>query len=437
MLTEHATVTAPSHAPSPSSVHAPISPSFNGQRLTAPAAPARWRRWLMPTVYVIFFGTLAVLTFLYRHELSELFEAPPPKVGPPRVEPVSVLGPGLVAVASGTPLEQRLRVAAATYENIEYPLLNVTGYVIARLGAGADHAESRWDFAAAEIATTYGDWINAKAAVVYAEQQAVNVKNLADANVKFKDAVYERKKGLENIGADTKETVASAKYDLEQAKLQRDKDIHDAEKVVKDAVRNRGLLERRLLEAGIDPDVVVQGKDGLVLVVADVPEAKVAQVRPGQACEAQFFSYQDATYKGRVGRLGPSVSKEKRTLRVTFELRDAASKLLPGMFADIGLGTETRKVLSVPTEAVLHAGKSDYVLKEESPGAFRVVEVKVDEPRLAPAAGQDGFAAECRSRIPVLEGLREGDRVVSTGSILLKPVMVKALTNGHNNGTTH
>jgi len=391
----------------------------------------------MPAVYATFFGALAVLTFCYRHELGELFQAPPPKSGPPRTEPVSVMGPGLVAVASGTPLEQRLRVVPATYEKIEYPLLNVTGYVIARLGAGADHAESRWDFATAEIASTYGDWLNAKAAVAYAEQQARNVKNLADANVNFKEAVFERKKGLENVGAETKETVASAKYDLEQAKLQRDKDIHDADKTVKDAVRSRGLLERRLLEAGIDPDVVVQGKDGLVLVVADVPEAKVAQVRAGQACEAIFFSYPDVTYKGRVGRLGPSVSKEKRTLRVTFELRDAAAKLLSGMFADVGLGTETRKVLTVPTEAVLHAGKSDYVLKEESPGAYRAVEVKVDEPRVAPASGQDAFNSDCRSRIPVLEGLREGERVVGTGSILLKPVMVKALTNGHNNGATH
>lgn len=391
----------------------------------------------MPAVYATFFGTLAILSFCYRHELGELFQAPPPKVGPPRTEPVSVMGPGLVAVASGTPLEQRLRVVPATYEKIEYPLLNVTGYVIARLGAGADHAESRWDFATQEIAAAYGDWVRAKADVAFAQRQLDKVKRLVAANVKYRNEVVQRFTKLVEGGSEAKKDLAAAEYEREQADRQGDKDIHEAEKALDDAVRNRGLLERRLLESGIDPDVVVQGKDGLVLVVADVPEAKVAQVRPGQECEAQFFSYQDITYKGRVGRLGPSVSKEKRTLRVTFELRDAAAKLLPGMFADVGLGTETRKVLTVPTEAVLHAGKSDYVLKEESPGAYRAVEVKVDEPRVAPASGQDVLNSDCRSRIPVLEGLREGERVVSTGSILLKPVMVKALTNGHNNGATH
>src|SRR5207248_58417 len=133
------------------------------------------------------------------------------------------------------------------------------------------------------------------------------------------------------LGAEAKKDLAAAEYDVEQAKLQGAKDIHDAEKVINDAVRNRGLLERQLLQAGVDPTVVAQGKDNLVLVVADVPEAKVAQVRAGQACEARFFSYQDIAYQGRVGRLGPSVSKEKRTLRVTFELHDTDGKLLPGM----------------------------------------------------------------------------------------------------------
>src|SRR5437762_9242817 len=106
MLIEHAPVAA-SHAPSPPSVHAPTSPSLNGQRLAAPVAPPRWRRWLMPAVYLVFFCSLATVGFWYRHELRELIAAPAPKAGTARIEPVAVSGPGLVAVASGTSLEQR------------------------------------------------------------------------------------------------------------------------------------------------------------------------------------------------------------------------------------------------------------------------------------------------------------------------------------------
>jgi hypothetical protein len=95
------------------------------------------------------------------------------------------------------------------------------------------------------------------------------------------------------------------------------------------------------------------------------------------------------------------------------------------MFAEVGLGTEMRSILTVPTDAVLHAGRADYMMKEESPGKYRVVEVKVDEPRQIPATSPS--SGESLSCIPILEGLREGDRVVGAGAILLKPIMVKAL----------
>ena len=92
------------------------------------------------------------------------------------------------------------------------------------------------------------------------------------------------------------------------------------------------------------------------------------------------------------------------------------------MFADIGLGTETRSLITIPAEAVLHSGRSDYVLKEVA-NAFRVVEVQVEEQLAPKSAG----AAEKSSRLPVSAGLSVGDRVVSTGAILLKPAMVNAL----------
>ena len=413
------------------STHATFTLATNGSSGAARPLFARGRRWLVPAGYVLFFGALAAAGVYYRTEISELFQPPAPSAGAARVEPVAVLGPGVVGVQAGTPLEQRLRIVNVAYEKIDYPLLCVTGYVMARLGAGRDHAESRWDFAAPEIATAYGDWVKAKADVAFAEQQLIKVKNLVAANVKYKEEVVQRFENLAKIGAEAKRDWAAAQFDLEQAKLQGLKDTHEAEKAVSDAVRNRGLLERQLLQAGVDPDVVAQAKDGLVLAVADVPEAKVGQVRPGQGCEARFFSYQDQAYKGRVGRLGPSVSREKRTLRVTFELADPSGKLLPGMFGDIGLGTESRQVLTVPAEAVLHAGKADYVLREEAPGRYQAVDVVVDEPRVAAPSAQDDYASDGRLRIPVLEGLRAGDRVVGSGSILLKPAMVKALANGN------
>ena len=52
------------------------------------------------------------------------------------------------------------------------------------------------------------------------------------------------------------------------------------------------------------------------------------------------------------------------------------SHFKPGMFADVGLGAEPRKVWLVPSAAVLHVGKADYVFAAgKEPGDWRAVPV--------------------------------------------------------------
>lgn len=376
----------------------------------------------------------AALVYWFHEPILAVFAAPAPK----RTqidEPFKVLSNHQIAIAADSPLHHRLKIAEVKRESLEYPLLNVSGYVMARLAPGADQASSRWDFASADVATAYGDWLHAREDVLVFEKQAEKTRNLVDTKVKYLKKELDRKEQGYAMGAVPERDFFAARAEYLQADIQGQKDITDAESALKKAERNRGLLERQLLLAGVDPEVVRRANEGLVLVVAEVPEAKIGLVKVDQACEAKFFGVPDVVYHGRVGRLGPSVAKEKRTLRVTFELNNPGGKLLPGMFADIGLGAETRQVLTVPVDSVLHAENSDYVMKEETAGHYRPIKITVDEPRhVAHSGTHQGPSVAC---IPVLEGLHEGDRIVSTGAILLKPVMVKALAHNNNGSTTH
>lgn len=384
-----------------------------------------WPRWAVPAVVTFALVVVSVVGYFARETLVSIFEPPPYQGAPARESPVSILGPNLIAVSSGSPLENRLRVVAARRESYEFPILNVTGSVLARLGKGPDDAESRWDFASTEVATAYADWLNAGADVVVLAKQAAKVRELVQVRIDFLRTERDRKEKNFPLGAVSERDLISARADFLQADLQGQRDITEAEAAVKKTIRNRGLLERQLFQAGVDPEVVRKATENLVLVVAEVPEAKVGLVAVGQQCEARFFGDPGTSHKGRVGRIGPSVAKDRRTLRVTFELVNPSGRLLPGMFAEIGLGTETRQPLTIPTEALLHAGTDDYVLKEQGPGVYRPVKVKVDEPRqFSPGSVAMNQAG---SRVPVIEGLSDGDRVISTGSILLKPMLVKVL----------
>ena len=153
---------------------------------------------------------------------------------------------------------------------------------------------------------------------------------------------------------------------------------------------------------------------GVTVVVADVPEAKLALVRQGHACEARFYAFPNQIFNGSVGSLAPTISKERRTLRVLFELRDTDDRLKPGMFADVGLATDKRQALMVSADGVIHVGRSDYLLiGTESADTWRITEVKVGELR--------------GTRVEILEGLNAGNQVIGSGAILLKPLIVQAV----------
>ena len=48
-------------------------------------------------------------------------------------------------------------------------------------------------------------------------------------------------------------------------------------------------------------------------------------------------------FTGKVSGISPVISKEKRVLNVQFTVKDPDGIVRPGMFAEIGLGTDKRK----------------------------------------------------------------------------------------------
>ncbi len=389
----------------------------------APRSLKRLRFWLFTAAAVPLLSGIGYAAYAYRDRVKTIFQPAPPTFNPV-AETVSAAGPGVITVAPGSPFESKLEYDHVKKEMVAAPVLVVSGSIVAKLSPGSENAEGRWDFASSEIAAAYGDWIRARAEVTFHENQVGRVRNLVKARMEQLNSEVERWERLVKIGTEAERDLATARHQRAQADLQGQKDIFEAETAKNVAIRNRSLLERQLLQAGVDPQVVLKAKEGLVLIVAEVPEAKISLVHEGQACTAKFYSFPDWTLQGRVGRIGPSVSKDRRTLRVTFELEDVPVRLLPGMYAEIGLGTGEREFYTVPTEAVLHVGKKDYVLVQTEKGRFESREVVVGEPK--PATG--GLPApERESRIAILSGLQSGERIVSSGAILLKPAVVKSL----------
>jgi RND family efflux transporter MFP subunit len=124
---------------------------------------------------------------------------------------------------------------------------------------------------------------------------------------------------------------------------------------------------------------IVDIEDPSVLQVeVDVPEALPVSIQPGAEFEVTGI---DATAKGILREVAPSVDPVTRTRRLKLELMNAAH-VSSGQFVRVLVPIGMRKALVVPNEAILERGQLQIVFSVETNRArMRLVKTGRDTPR--------------------------------------------------------
>ncbi|WP_256663000.1 efflux RND transporter periplasmic adaptor subunit [Pseudomonas sp. 91RF] len=149
----------------------------------------------------------------------------------------------------------------------------------------------------------------------------------------------------------------------------------------------------------------INGLSSVWLAVA-VPEAQAGSISEGQAIEARLPAFPGTVFNGKVSAILPDTNPDSRTLRVRVELANGEGRLRPGMTAQVRLNRSTgQDSLWVPSEAVIRTGKRALVMLAEDAGHYRPVEVRLGE--------------ESDGKTVILQGLEEGQKVVTSGQFLL------------------
>jgi hypothetical protein len=370
-----------------------------------------WRAaWMLAAAVAMVFVILMLVVPHRSHALSRQRY----RVYTTTTDAVLATGRGRIAVRPDSTLAKNLTRLPVQKSTVTYPLLTVTGSVVARIRPGQEPLEDRWQFASADLSTVYADWLIARADVEFNEKQLAATRELIHAQHERFRSIVDRLQSLAPAGSVPRKDLLTAEADLVQSELQGQKDLYSAESALRTSLRQRAALERQLMQAGIEPDVLSRAREHMVLISANVPEAKMSLVKQGQSCQARFYGFPTEMYSAHVEELGSIVTTEHRTLRVLFDLSDPANELRPGMFAEVGLGTDPREALTVPASAVLHMGRSDYVFRQVGQGFdFEVVEVKVGESH--------------GDQLEIVAGLEPGSQIVGNEAVLLKPVAVQSL----------
>ena len=273
--------------------------------------------------------------------------------------------------------------------------------------------------ALAEVTTKFKGWIeklnvDATGQLVHQGEPMFEIYSpeLYSAEVEFLQAL---KFGSTNDpAAETLRETAKSKlrfFDVPEAQIT---ELESTRKVLKTLpvaaprsgfVMEKNVVSGQMVDAGMR--LYRLADLGIVWVIAQIYEQDLPFVKLGQEAVVKVASLPDREFRGRVTFVYPSVDEKTRTAKVRLEFENPGYYLKPGMFVSAQIRAELEgSAVLVPESAVLRSGAKNTVFVALAGGKFEAREVAL------------GVEAE-NGMNQVMTGLKEGDRVVTSGQFLL------------------
>ena len=338
-------------------------------------------------------------------------------------------------------VQVELGTAAQLFPSQSVTALNATGYGVAqRKAAVASKSTGRLEWLGVREGSKVKSGevlarLESRDVTAQMEQAAANVKvaeaNLEQGQAELKEAERQLQRSAELLA---KNFVSQAAHDTAIARRDRAAATISAQRAGINAARAsyraaQVAVEQTLIRAPFDGVVLTKnanvgdvitpfssatGSQAAVVtmadmstleVEADVAEANIGKVKPGQPTEIQLDALPDIRFRGEVRSLVPTVDRSKATVMVKVKFTDEDPRILPEMSAKVAfLSREVAKQDSAPHVAVPASAIAD------RSGRRVVYTVK------------DGRAKE----VAVTTGVTAGDLVQVTGvaageRVVLKP----------------
>lgn len=337
--------------------------------------------------------------------------------------PMLTRSQGHLVVREGSPLEKRLIVQAVAsvsrghglalpaqvmtepdrQVNVYAPVTGRITGVSVHLGQRVQRGQVLATIAAGDLDQAWADDTRARAALDFARR------------------AYARAQGVQAIGGNAVKDLESARNDLAQAQAEAER------------------TQRRLQVLGARPGYSAQGQaplvspvDGVVSmtvmapgenitdptaiqmtvldlsevwIAAAIPQDSLAQISDGNVLSVSFDEFPRRTCSGRVVSFDPALHADTRRVNAYIACPNTDGVLRPGMFVDATLNVPQGNDIIIPKTAILMNNDQVSVFIETAPRTFerRDIVISYDE----------------GDSVRVLKGISAGERVVTSGAILL------------------
>lgn len=143
-----------------------------------------------------------------------------------------------------------------------------------------------------------------------------------------------------------------------------------------------------------------------IWVEGEVFERQAGQVKTGTPVTMTLDYLPGKTWQGKVDYIYPTLDAKTRTVKVRLRFKNEEGEFKPNMFAQIAIHTTgDERALLIPKEALIRTGTQDRVVLALGEGSFKSIAVKVGR--------YDSESVE------ILEGINEGEKIVSSAQFLL------------------
>jgi cobalt-zinc-cadmium efflux system membrane fusion protein len=251
----------------------------------------------------------------------------------------------------------------------------------------------------------------------------------AQSDLGAAEADYHRQELLFRRGAASQRDYETAKDNDRKARAEHERALQKAALFKAGSVDTvaqeyivRSPIDGEVISRTVNPGVEVQGQysggNSLELftigdikgvwVWADVRDVDLPKVKVGGDARVSVVAYPGRTFDGKVDFISGAVDPALRTAKVRCVLPNENEELKPGMFATVALVLPPGRGIAVPHDAVVRINESAFVY---------VANGTRPDGRLIFKRRPVSVGDEIDGQVPVLEGLKQGERLVTEGTV--------------------
>jgi len=146
-----------------------------------------------------------------------------------------------------------------------------------------------------------------------------------------------------------------------------------------------------------------------VLCDLKIPEVYASILKKDLKIKAKFSAYKQNIYEGKIQSVASRVDAQTRSILARAKIDNKNSEIIPGSLLEVEILYNEKDALSIPDTSIMYEGSKKFVYKVIENNIIKKSEIQI--------------GVRSQGNLEVLNGLKEGDKIIAEGLTKVRPGM--------------